>query len=486
MMDNLKQKTIKGILWAIGELFGHHGIVLVITIFLAKILDPKDYGLAGIITAFFAIISTVIEGGFRQVLIRKREVSQVDLCTVFYFNLIVSLILYGLLYLCAPLIALFFKLPQLTPLVKVLGVTLIIQAFQIIQIVDLCRNMNFKVQTFITLPAGICAGGIAIVLAYNGFGVWSLVIQIIASNLITTILYWLLNSWRPTLVFSWPAFSELFSSSIKFLVSAVLDSLLKNLYSLIIGRYFAVHQLGYYSFSDKIQKMSSNKIVQAIQKVSYSTFSKIQDDRKRLLSGYKTVIQNTVAVIFPFMVFIIVMADPLFKMFLNEKWLPAIPYLRILCFVGAMFPLNSINLNIIQVKGKPTQFLWLKIIKFGSFLLMSLVLVHFGMLVLLLGQAVHSVFMFILISYFNKPILNYTLWQQIKDIMPITASSIIMGITLHSFQSISVFPQGVQLLVLSLLAMVVYSATCLLLRVSAFNSFYFMIGSRLNFNLNKK
>lgn len=484
--NNLKNKTIKGIFWSLGEQFGKKGIGLVVTLLLARLLTPSDYGLIGLTTVFIAIATAIVEGGFMQALIRKTHLTQTEKSTVFFTNLVVSFIIYILLFLFSPLISIFFKEPRLTGLIRFIGVQIIIYAFQVVQVADLTRKMDFRTQVKATLPAGIISGFVAIMLAWSGFGVWSLAIQTIIVGFLTTFFYWIHNRWLPSFVFSFSCLREFFSFSSKLLVSSLLNTIFKNLYTFVIGTFFSTQQLGYYSFSMKIKNITSEQITSSLQKVSFPALSQIQNEEKKLQAGYKKIIQCSVFVVFNLMSFVALLSDPLIRLFLNDKWLPAIPILQILCISGALYPLSAINLNILYVKGRSDLFLKLEIIKKVLIAIMISITIHTDIFYLLIGQAVLSIIAYLINSHYSAQLIHYSMNKQLRDIFPSFFSASIVGISLYVSDIFLPFTDILHLALMMLIGFVSFIASNLLIKNEAFFIVYNVILNKIpNFNHKK-
>ncbi|MDR0307794.1 MAG: lipopolysaccharide biosynthesis protein [Chitinispirillales bacterium] len=476
---NLKQKTIKGIMWNFVELFGKYGLTLLISLTLARILGPKDYGLIGLATAFFAIANAIIDGGFKTVLIRKKTVTSADYNTIFYFNLFASAVVYAAVFFLAPLIAKFYGEPRLVPLTRFIGITFFFNALCLIQQTDRSRKLNFKIQAFITLPAGLVSGAVAIYLALNGFGVWSLAVQMVLGSFLVTGLYWALNGWRPSLVFSWGSFREMFSGGVMFFLYSILQSIYTNGVTLIVGKVVPVQQLGYYTLGNKIITLSSQNIRNAVQTVTFPAFSKVQDDRKKLTQGYRMVIQSVTAIVFPLMAALFILSEPLIQLFLGEKWIPAVPYLKILCVSGAISSLSSINANVLTVKASPELNLKLKVVRITLMLSVIALLANFGMIVMLWGMVFNYACAYILNSYFNLPYMDYSILRQIRDVLPAVASSVFMAMILYCIQMIiPVDALHLQLILSVPVAGISYVVFCYLFKVAAMKQFLQSIGKR--------
>lgn len=466
--NNLKSKTIKGIFWSLGEQFGKKGIGLIVTLILAKLLTPDDYGLIGLTTIFIAIATAIVEGGFLQALIRKPHLTQTEKSTVFFTNLVVSFVIYILLFLFSPLISIFFKEPCLTGLIRFIGIQIIIYAFQIVQVAELTRKMDFKTQVKITLPSGIISGLVAIFLAWSGFGVWSLAVQTVIVGFLTSFFYWIHNRWIPSFVFSFSCLREIFSFSSKLLASSLLNTIFQNVYTFVIGSFFSTQQLGYYSFSMKIKNITSEQITSSLQKVSFPALSQVQNEEKKLQNGYKKIIQCSVFVIFNLMVIVAFFSGPLIRLLLNDKWSPSIPILQILCISGAVYPLSAINLNILYVKGRSDLFLKLEIIKKVLLTIMVSVTIHSDIYYLLIGQAVLSIIAYLINSYYSAQLINYSINKQLIDIFPSLFTASIVGISLYFSEILFPFSDIVRLALMTFVGFTSFLVSNLAIKNEAF------------------
>ena len=349
---SLKQKTITGLLWSFIDTFAGQGISFIVGIILARILSPREFGLIGMITIFIAVSQSFIDSGFSSALIRKKDCSQTDYSTIFYFNLMVGIIFYVILFISAGAISSFFKEPQLYMILKVLGLGLILNAFGIIQRTILTKEINFKLQTKISLVASIGSGAVAISMALSNYGVWSLVVLTLGKVGLNSLFLWIWAKWKPLFVFSKKSFIELFSFGSKLLLSGLIDTIYRNVYYLIIGKFFSAAELGYYTRADQFQTLPSSNLNGVISRVSYPILSSIQDEPERLKSNYKKLIRSTMFLTFFLMLGLAAVAKPMVLTLIGEKWLPSVIYLQMLCFVGMQYPLHSLNLNILQVKGR--------------------------------------------------------------------------------------------------------------------------------------
>lgn len=424
----LKAKTIRGLFWSFSETGIHYLVSFVIGIILARLLSPEEFGLIGMITIFIAISQSFIDSGFSQALIRKTNCQQKDYSTVFYFNLLVGILFYIVLFFSAPFISQFFNEPILKELVRVLGIVLIVNSFAIIQRTILIKNINFKLQTKITISSSVLSGIIAIILAYKGFGVWSLAVQRILNQLFTAILLWIFNHWLPTLEFSKQSFKEMFSFGSKLLASGLIDTTYQNIYYLIIGKFFSATELGYYTRADHFSKLPSQSINASVSRVTYPVLSQLQDNASQLKVGYKKIIKSIMLINFSVMLGMAAVARPMILTLIGEKWLPSVPYLQLLCFVGMMYPLHALNLNILKVKGRSDLFLRLEIIKKVLAIPVIIIGIFFGIKAMILGMIFNSFIGYFINSYYSSKLINYSVREQIKDVLPDFGISISMAI----------------------------------------------------------
>ena len=429
---SLRNQTIVGVFWNFLEQFARRGVQLATTLLLAYFLTPGDFGLVAMMTVFIAIATVLMESGFKQALIRLKNATQEDYNTAFYANLALGLAAYAVLYLTAPYIAAFYDEQELVTLLRVAGVVVILNAFQVIQVVILSREMQFRLLLKASVPAALLSAAVAVSLGYLGAGVWALVAQIISSAFFLTAFLWLLGLWRPQLVFSKTALREMYGFGYKLFLSGLLDTVFKNIYILVVGKLFAATVAGHYFFASKLREILVTQLTAAIQNVTYPALSKIQDDNHRLKAGYRKVVTFAAFIIFPILVLSAILTTPFFELFLNESWQPAVPYFQILCLSGLLYPLHSINLNILKVKGRSDLFLYVEVIKKSAAILILLVSINFGIYGILVGQLVSSILSYIPNIYFSSKVLGYSFKEQMSDVLPTFLIVIFVGSTYRS------------------------------------------------------
>lgn len=414
--QSLKDKTIKGTAWSAIDNVTQMGVSFLVSIVLARLLSPDDYGLIGIINIFTVVCTAIINGGFSTALIRKKDITDDDYNTSFIVNLGLSLVLYALIFIASPLIAEFFEREELVSLTRVSSFTMIIGALAIVQQTRLTKRIDFKTQTKITLTASIVSGVMGITMAFLDFGVWALVAQMLSAQLLRTVLLWVYNHWIPSLHFNKQSFDNLFGFGWKMMVSAVLDSLWTQLYQVVVGKFYNAATLGQYTRAKHFSQMFSSNLTTVIQRVTYPVLSDIQDDKERMVNAYRKIIKTTMFITFTLMFALGAVSEPLLYCLIGEKWHEAATYLPLICFVGAFYPLHAINLNMLQVQGRSDLFLGLEIIKKIIGLAPLFIGAFIGIFPMLYASIITSAISYFLNSYFPGKLLGYTSWMQLKDI----------------------------------------------------------------------
>lgn len=438
--ESLKRKTVKGVGWSAVDNVAHFGVTFVVGIVLARLLTPDDYGLIGILTIFISIFNAIVDSGFKNALIRKHNAQEIDFCTVFYTNLALSVFLAAALFFCARPIANFFGREELVDMTRVMSSIVVINAFAIVQNVRLTKRIDFKTQAKITFTASVLSGIIGIILAYHGFGVWSLVVQQISSRIFVTLLLWYFNKWFPSLSFSWSSLREMWSFGWKLLVSHLIDTTWKEIYQVVVGKCYSPQTLGLYTRAKQFSQMFSSNLTTVVQRVSFPVLSSIQDDKVRLKSAYQRIIRNTMFPTFVLMIGMAACAKPMVLCLIGEKWLGCVTFLQMICFSGMLYPLHAINLNMLQVQGRSDLFLKLEIIKkciaIGPLLLGIFVSIYW----MVAGSIVTGWIAYYLNAYYSGPFLNYSIKDQIEDILPSFGVAITMAIPVFLMSFIPITP----------------------------------------------
>ena len=428
---SLKKKALKGFSWTFFQLFSNQLFSFFVSIILARLLLPEEFGLIGMLTIFIALSETLINSGLSYSLIRSENLDDEDYSTVFFFNLLVSLIIYIIIFFLAPYIASFYNQEILTMLIRVYSITFIINAFSTVQTTRLTKIMDFKTQMKVSIPSLVIGSSIGIYMAYNGFGVWSLVWNIIIQSLLSSIQLWYWTNWKPTFVFNIEKFKYHFNFGFKLMLSSVLDVVFKNSYAIIIGKYYTASDVGYYNRADSFQMLPVKSLSMVISKVTFPLFSEIQNDNIKLKNIYKKIMQMVIFISTPCLVLMSVLAEPLFTFVFTEKWLPSVPYFQILCLTGLLYPLHSYNLQILNVKGRSDLFLKLEILKKIILAFIIIISFNFGIYGLLYGSVISSIICFFINSHYSGEFLNYSSFSQIKDLFPIIIIGFLTGFLVH-------------------------------------------------------
>lgn len=427
-MSTLKEKTVKGVLWSCVDRFSSQGIQFVFSILIARLLLPSDYGVVAMLNIFLAVSNTFIDSGFGTALIRKIDRTETDFCTVFYFNIVVSAFFYAVLWFASPYIASFYGVPLLEDITKVVALTLVFSSFSGIQNAQLSIAIDFKTRAKISVIVTVLTGAVGLWMAYNGYGVWALVVQSVFSSLLRSALLWFYVRWMPKLIFSWKSFREMFSFGSKLLASALLDTTYNNIYPLVIGKFFSPATLGVYARAEGLAQYPSSNITSVLQGVTFPVLSSIQNEPERLANAYKRFLRLSAFVVFPLMVGLAAVADPLIRLMLTDKWEGAIYLLQIVCFSMMWYPIHAINLSILQVKGRSDFFLKLEIIKKIQGVIILCVTVPLGIVAMCYGRIVSSLLSLAYNTYYTKRLIGYGYWSQMKDLLHILAHSMVMGI----------------------------------------------------------
>lgn len=427
MGDNLKRKTMLGLVWSFAERFSLQGVQFIIGIIMARLLTPSDFGVVGMLSIFIAVSQSVIDSGFSNALIRKQDRSEIDYSTVFYFNNIVGLLLYIALYASAPLIADFYNTPILVDLTKVIGLNLLINSLSIVQRARLTIKIDFKTQAKASFVSLVIGGSIGVYMAYSGFGVWALVFQTIISSGLNTLLLWYFAKWMPLFQFSMSSFKDLFSFGSKLLVSGMIDTIYKNIYTIVIGKKFSAQSLGYFTRADQFAQFPSSNITGIIGRVTFPVLCSIQHDDERLCHVYRKYLRLSSFVVFPLMTGLAAVAEPLIKLLLSEEWMPVVPLLQALCFSMMWYPIHAINLNLLQVKGRSDLFLRLEIIKKVIGIAILCVTIPIGVFAMCIGLIFSSIICLAINTHYSGKLLQVGFVSQMKDLWPFLFTSLIMG-----------------------------------------------------------
>jgi len=437
-MENIKTKTINAMGWSFLQKFGYQSVQFLISVILARILTPSEFGILAMIWILISFGQSLIDSGFGAALIQNKNASYIDECSIFYFNIFIGFIAAAFMFMMAPYVSRFYGKPVLLPVTRVMSITLIINSFGTIQSAMLNKLIDFKTQMKVSVISGIISGIIGITMALTGFGVWSLVAQAISINLFSTSLLWLLNKWRPSLKFSFYSLKKMFSFGSRILLSGLLNSIFVNLHSIVIGKIFSAATLGYYSRAVKLQELPVSLITSTVNSVTFPVFSVLvsKDDKYLFKSAVRKALSLIVTVCFPIMVGLFVVSKPLVLVFFTSKWEPCIPYLKLLCLAGLIEPLQGINRSVLLAKGRSDLYFRLSIIKKACIALAILITFRFGIIYIIYGQIVSAIIEYLLNSYYTGKIMSYTMFEQIRDLLPSLIMATLMGIVISFFSLI--------------------------------------------------
>ena len=424
MAESLKDKTVKGLGWSALDNAARYGMQFAVGIVLARLLSPDDYGLLGLVGIVTVVCTALVNGGFTTALIRKKDATDDDYNTVFICNLAMSVLLYGVTFLCAPLIAGFFNREELIPLVRVSSLGLIIGALGMVQQTRLTKRIDFKTQTKITMAATALSGIVGIVMALTGFGVWALVAQQLTSQAVTTIMLYVYNSSAEanfslfTLHFSLKSFHDLFGFGWKMMVSVLLDAVWKELHQVVVGKFYSPATLGQYTRAKHYAGLCSSNLTSVVERVTYPVLSSIQDDKERMTSAYRRIIRMSMFITSVALFSLGAVSEPLIYCMIGPKWHEASTYLPIICINYSLFPLHAINLNMLQVQGRSDLFLGLEVIKKIILLVPLFIGAFVGIMPMLLTNTVIGIIAYFLNSHYSGRLLGYSSWMQLRDIAP--------------------------------------------------------------------
>ncbi len=469
-----RNKVASSFIWKLMERFGAQIVTVTVSIILARLLDPSVYGTIAIVTIFTTILQVFIDSGFGTALIQKKDVDELDFSTVFYFNLVVCLILYGIIFFVAPLISTFYNMPELTPIIRVLSLTLVISGVRNIQQAYVSRNMIFKKFFYSTIGGAICSAVIGIGMAYAGYGVWALVGQQLANVLVGTIILWIVVRWRPKLMFSFKRLKALFSFGWKLLVSSLIDTFYNNIRALIIGKKYSSEDLAYYDKGKQFPSIIVTNINSSIDSVLFPTMSKEQEDKTRIKAIMRRSIRTSSYIMAPLMIGLAVCANTFISVLLTDKWLSCVLFLQIFCISYMFYPIHTANVNAIKAVGRSDMFLKLEIAKKIVGVASVLITMWISVEAMAYSLLVTTILSTIINAFPNKKLLNYSWFEQMKDIFPNILLAVIMGIPVY-FLGYLALPKILVLAIQVVTGAVIYIGISALLKLEIFGYLLNMI-----------
>lgn len=467
MYSYINNQAVKSVIWSAVERFSVQAIQFILTIILARLISPAEFGLIAMLGIFMQIAQSFVDSGFSNALVQKKNRSEIDFSTVFYFNCVISIVAYMVLYISAPYIAQFYNEPILTDVCKWIGLNLIIQGIAVVQVAKLTINLNFKTQAKASLVAITISGGLGVFFAYNGYGVWALVIQSLFNAVINTLLLFIYTKWKPTFEFSWTSLKSMFAFGSKLLFSGLLHTIYTNMYSLIIGKKYNAIDVGYYNQSNQIARFPSVSLMAIITRALYPIQCKNQDNYQLLQQSFIKYLKMSCFLVFTVMSGIAALSEPLVIFLLTEKWIPIAPILSILC-VGYMFTsVIVLNNQILNVRGRSDLYLKVEIIKKVFGITILIVTVPLGLTTICLGILLYNICDMLLVIYYSKKIIHIGYIQQAKAVTPITITILITGLLTYIYVNL-VSNLYIQLFGGIMLYSLFFIVFCKLFRVSDF------------------
>ena len=482
--ESLKSKTIKGTAWSAADAFLGQGVTFLVGIVLARMLSPDEYGLIGICLIFNTVLSGIVDSGFSNALIRKKNCTDVDYNTMFVTNLTISIVLYALLFVSSPLVSQFFNRYELTSLIRVTGLVLLANALSITQITILTKRIDFKTKTKASLVSAIASGIIGIAMAFMGFGVWVLVGQILSKQILYTICLWVLNKWWPSFTFSLKSFHYMWGFGWKLLVSGLLNNIWNQLYQVVVGKFYSPATLGQYTRGQEYASIFSSNLTSIIQRVSYPVLSEIQDDKHRMVEGYRRVIKMTMFVTAICMISLGAVAEPLIYCLIGPQWHEAATYLPLICISMSLYPLHSINLNMLQVLGRSDIFLYLEILKKIIGILPICIGIFVDIYWMLIASILIGFVSLYLNSWYTGKALGFTFWKQLRDIAPSFGVAFTIALSVFFFKYLPISNWGI-LPMQIIVGVIVGIVTCRIINIEEYKEINTIIAKSLNRIRNK-
>ena len=429
MADSIRKQFISGVAWSTLSRFSSLGIQFVVTLILARLLDPSDFGVIGMLSIFMAVSQILLDSGFGDALIQKESKSDIEYSSVFYLNILIGVLCYSLLFLVSPLLDDFYHMENLHTYSRILFLVIPINAIGLIQRVQLRQELAFKKIAIIEISSALISGIVGVFLAYLQFGVYALICQMLIVNICRTSFTILFRRWHPSFVFSLNALKPLFSYGLNLTITGLLTVIFNNIHALLIGRFYNPQSVGYYNQAKQYEQLSSNTLTDIVMGVSFPTLVRFKDNEDKLKEFYKKIIELVVFLVVPLMCFLYVVSDQLLVLLLTEKWLPASVFFKILCIYGITFPLHQINGNVIKVKGESRKYLCIELFRRVLLLLSIIVTLNISIIAMLYGQIIAMFFVIIASMYVSGSLVKYRVIDQIIDILPYY----IMGIISSAF-----------------------------------------------------
>lgn len=471
--QGLKQKAVKGMAWSALQRYSTMLIQFVSGIILARLLTPYDYGCIGMLMIFMLLAESMIDGGFGSALIQKKNPTQTDYSTIFFWNMGLSVVMYAVLYLSAPAIARFYGIPLLSKVLRVQGLVLFVYAFNIVQRNQLHKKLNFKVLSIVTILTSLTSLTVTVIMAYKGFGVWALVAQNMLTAAVPALVFWFYVKWRPQWVFSWQSFRELFSFGFYMFLTNLLNQFGHQIQGLLIGRFYNANTMGYYSKANSTERLASTSISKVMSQVTYPLYAEAQDDKAALGNMIKKITMTLSYITFPLMFILLLCAEPLFTLLYSDRWAASVPYFQVLCIAGLAYSLQSVNYQSVAAIGKSkTMFIWTFIKRAVGILFVIAGLLLYGMKGLLVGMVLNAWFSFFINIWLVSKHIGYRWQRQLLDILPVLVASLVAAAVSYAVGrlcSLSLYADGALKLAVF---MALYVGWSVLFRPQAYQLFH--------------
>ncbi len=466
--NSLKEKTLSGLVWQLAEKFGAQIVSFAVSLVLAQLLTPEDYGLVGLVTVFITIALVFAQSGMGQALVQKKDADEKDFATVFYYSLAFSALIYIVLFATADVIAAFYENPEFAPMIRVLGLTVIIGSVASVEQAIIQRSMRFKLFFAATASGTVVSGCIGVTMALCGFGVWSLIAQQLSNQLINLVVLTVILKWRPRGGFSFLRMKQLFGYSWKLLCSSLIETVYQDIYSLIIGKYYSSADLGFYNRGKQFPSLIIQNVNGAVNSVLFPVLSKIQDNAALMKNAVRRSIKVSTYLIFPLMAGLAAISEPLVLLLLSEKWLPAVPFIRFCCFTYAFWPIHTANLQGIKAFGRSDIYLRLEVIKKVIGIAVLILTIPHGLMAMMYGKCAVTVISSIVNAFPNKKLMNYSFAEQYKDMLPSVLMSALMLVVILPLEKMTIAPYAVMALQI-LAGAAVYIGASAIFKVESFN-----------------
>lgn len=478
-MGELRSKALKGVFWSAVDKAGVKLTAFIVSIVIARILSPSDYGVIGMILIFITIANIFIDSGMSQALVQKKNRTQKDLDTAFFFNIGVSCVCYLILFLCAPLIARFYEVAELTDILRVLGLNIILIALSTVQRANLLAKIDFKSIAIVNLCGVMVSGIVGIWMAKTGFGVWALVGQTLTSSGVASLVFWLMGKWRPSLEFSKESLKHLWNFGSKLLATGLVSTIMREIYSVAIGKIYRSSELGYYTRAVQTSDMVAITTNDIINAVTFPILSSLQDDKSRLVSVYSRMLGMTAFIIFPVMTGLAVVAEPFISVLLTDKWLPAVVLMQWLCFARMFTPISSLNMNILNAVGRSDLFMKVDFSKLPLSIITMVITIPLGVKAIVIGGFINTFICYFINAYLPGKLFNFGVKAQFRIFWKIVIATALMAAVSYAAMLL-VSPMLLKLIVGTAAGILSYALLSFLIRIPEFTEIQRILLSTLS------